>query len=447
MAFFAKRLSDDRITRPSQAEKSDRLVCLGCGDEMVLYDSFETKNGTFVSSHFKHKRDSCGYGGVGSGGESEQHERMKEIALHKLQWEFDLARSTLEQQVGENIADVYARFEDSQHPYGNGIVVEVQYKNDGKDIEAVTENYLKHGYSVCWVWEEQYDGRDVDLFGGQVNTVWPEAVPSMLKWEHGPQHWREPIGPSYPPNVTVPARLPTAWYDEQSHRIWRSQDWYDVFPDASGYESEYSIQDVQDTLEDPGEIEVTLAPEIVAQLEYNRLKDKYAADSIEDLRRTLWNASWHRRFTDDASQYYPDPTPHTSATVHLPTWLADDGVVARESGPQSGCFGIFYEDPTEVTPKPPAKEYLIPESLLEDFADGVDIMAQYPDLAETIDKVVRIVGFNTDNRVQPETARISSIRQIAHNAGVSPDKSQLAITVAIEAGKLEKVDDRIKVND
>ena len=88
---------------------------------------------------------------------------MKAIAAAKLQHRYDVGEIGLslenidvddEKKIGENIANVRAVLSSPHQKYGKGFAIEVQYRNETKDIEDVTENYLKHGYSVIWLYEE-----------------------------------------------------------------------------------------------------------------------------------------------------------------------------------------------------------------------------------------------------------------------------------------------------
>lgn len=240
MAFFAKRKRDNAVVGTTEATGKAEYRCLECGEPMGVWDSFETSNGVFVSRHFKHLGD---LGGC-SGGESARHKQMKAIALHKLQWEFDVAAAGLEETIGAHTADAYVRFTDGHHRYGTGFAVEVQYRNEGKDIEAVTENYLDHQFSVLWLWEEQFEGKDVDLFGGRVETVWPECVPPAREW-HRPKHgyrqirsrWVEAFDEGLP-SSGAPATLPPEWCDEAALDLWRGQRWGDLFPDTLFYRAD-----------------------------------------------------------------------------------------------------------------------------------------------------------------------------------------------------------------
>ena len=131
---------------------------------------------------------------------------MKSIAYVRLEFDFPDASITLESRVGERITDVLVTFDRPREPYGNGIAVEVQYRNHGKDVEDVTAHYLKRDYSVVWLDETDFSEEDVDLSG--VLTVWPCALPDRtgLKGYSDVVRWlRENRSPSVELEVPLPA--------------------------------------------------------------------------------------------------------------------------------------------------------------------------------------------------------------------------------------------------
>lgn len=156
MPFVAER--DGETVVPEEVPDDAHVTCLDCRSELRVRQTHE-RNGTFVARHFWHPNggDSC------SGGESETHRRLKSVVLSKLKHFFPSAEAGLERKIGGYIVDVYLIFEEPRERFGDGVVVEVQHRNTGKDTEAVTENYLKEGYSVCWIAGAELDGKDIDL--------------------------------------------------------------------------------------------------------------------------------------------------------------------------------------------------------------------------------------------------------------------------------------------
>lgn len=156
MPFVAER--DGELVTPEEVADDAICYCRECGDKMLVKNSY-VSGGSFVARHFYHKN---GAGGC-SGGESEVHERLKSIVLSKVKNVFDYADAGVEKRIARNVADVYAVLEERDEKYGQGIVCEVQYRHDAKDIDAATENYLREGYSVCWIEGADIEGKDVDL--------------------------------------------------------------------------------------------------------------------------------------------------------------------------------------------------------------------------------------------------------------------------------------------
>jgi hypothetical protein len=116
------------------------------------------------------------------GGESDTHMMMKQMAMLSLNSRFPNADVTDEVQIGEDhIADVVCTFESPKHPLGNGIVVEAQYKNKGKDFKAAVSDFTANGYSVYWAyWPDfKHDDDWMQIDDERVVPVWPTAAPEV----------------------------------------------------------------------------------------------------------------------------------------------------------------------------------------------------------------------------------------------------------------------------
>lgn len=179
---------------PPQVPDGEIVRCPTCDEEMYVKRS-HYRGDSFVSRHFVHKSESMG-GGSGTGnagggtecpGESEMHHKMKAIAYARLEEEFPDADLELEGHVEGRFADVLLTFPEPQKPHGKGIAVEAQYRNKGKDIDAVTEHYFDHSYSVAWLDEDDFTTHDVDLSG--ILTLWPNALPEP----HARKGYPEPV--------------------------------------------------------------------------------------------------------------------------------------------------------------------------------------------------------------------------------------------------------------
>ncbi|WP_257628741.1 hypothetical protein [Haloplanus salinarum] len=114
--------------------------------------------------HFVHvsSNTSCS-GGIG---ESEIHRKRKSMAISALKQEYDdyvrcgsevpLDVSDSKSNTDERWADVLLEFEGPDDLFGEGIIVEVQYKNEEKDIETTTYDYLTKSFSVFWAYGKDF---------------------------------------------------------------------------------------------------------------------------------------------------------------------------------------------------------------------------------------------------------------------------------------------------
>lgn len=142
-------------------------------------------------------------------GESDEHMKMKSIAYARLEHDFPDATVELESGIDGRIADVLLTFDTPREPYGKGIAIEAQYRNQGKDIEAVTDHYLQRDYSVAWLDEDDFSEYDVDLSG--ILSVWPYALPLRSNMEGYPEVirwlWQEKS-----PSVSVEIPIPGEYW-------------------------------------------------------------------------------------------------------------------------------------------------------------------------------------------------------------------------------------------
>ncbi|RDI71984.1 competence protein CoiA family protein [Halopelagius longus] len=164
---------DGQPLLPVNVDDDETALCPQCDEEMKV------REGERIARHFYHPPEST------CAGESSIHLAMKSIALQKLTTEYDDSTVRVEFRAEDTPrrADVFVEFSEPQHPLGAGIAVEVQYRNDAKDITETTADYLTGGYSVIWLFEENYEGEhpdydDVEL--PQAIPAWPFGVP------HGP---------------------------------------------------------------------------------------------------------------------------------------------------------------------------------------------------------------------------------------------------------------------
>ena len=172
MPFVAIR-EGDRVL-PYEATKADTLICPVCDDEMTFVTSHH-RRGSFVAPHFRHQtNDDCA-------GESAVHLRMKSIAFSKLDEAYPEATVVSEEPVGSRRADILVRFPQPQFPYGHGIAVEVQYRNDSKDLLKTDQDYYDAGYSVLWLTQQHFDEYNVAI--DHIQPVWPNALPQLRGYD------------------------------------------------------------------------------------------------------------------------------------------------------------------------------------------------------------------------------------------------------------------------
>ena len=96
---------------------------------------------------------------------------MKAIAYARPKNDYPEATIELESSLAGRIYDVLLEFPEPCDPYGKGIAVEAQYRNNGKDNEAVVGHYLDQEYSVAWLEEDNSTTHDVDL-----SSILPDAA-------------------------------------------------------------------------------------------------------------------------------------------------------------------------------------------------------------------------------------------------------------------------------
>lgn len=185
---------------PPQVDDGTAVSCPACSRSMAVVKSHK-RGSAFVSRHFRHldpeertefspKRRHGQTAltdltiGQDCPGESDEHLKMKSIAFARLEFDFPDATVELESSVDNRIADVLVTFDDPREPYGNGIAVEVQYRNRGKDIESVTDHYLERGYSVAWLDEVDFSENVVRLACRSIRSSRCRQLMLVGRWGH-----------------------------------------------------------------------------------------------------------------------------------------------------------------------------------------------------------------------------------------------------------------------
>lgn len=238
--------------------------CKECGERMRVWR--EGSDGT--ARHFKHVSEMQGGSGSStvtscSGGESDQHQKWKNFAAERLFEIFgDADETTVEKRLAaphtgkkHRDADAAVIFDERDEQLGLGLAVEVQHKNRDKDIEATTLDYLKQDIAVAWVEADDFWERGCRLNETDFRDRATESVDSILL-DQNPVPWYLHIDAHAEPKLhavrnareelnqddcnhelqerkfSVPAKLPNEVFDDEALRIWRSQEWRDLFNPA-----------------------------------------------------------------------------------------------------------------------------------------------------------------------------------------------------------------------
>lgn len=172
MPFIAVN-EDGQPLLPVNVASTETAICPRCDEQMKV------KDGETIARHFYHPPNTA------CNGESAAHLAMKSIASQKLRTKYKEATVRVEFKTEDTPrrADVFVDFSEPRPLLGAGIAVEVQYRNDAKDITETTADYLRGGISVIWLFEENYEGERPDYDDVELQSpipVWPFAVP------HGP---------------------------------------------------------------------------------------------------------------------------------------------------------------------------------------------------------------------------------------------------------------------
>lgn len=331
MTWTATHAESGEIHFPKQADHTDSYECIDCGEPVQFVRSHERdpqgKSKHRVSAHFRRHQCACGSGdgsisggggggeGGGGTGESELHKRRKRAALQEATERFPAAEYGTEQYIGQKRADAFIEFEDSHQEYGRGLVIEYQHKNENKDIEATQTHFAEHEYTTVWLWEAQFDFSSeipsIDLFGGNVYTPWPDAVPQQEAWtgsreaEYVLQGLISDLPASHGASTNI-VPIPEEFIIDRSVTIYRSQDWDELFepPDVSNLLVEGLV----------GELPVVERPEAhVAGHWYLKTP------------RELWRSTaWSRRFRGSVDVEMPEGTPTLECDIPLLEWITTE---------------------------------------------------------------------------------------------------------------------------
>jgi hypothetical protein len=277
MPWIAERAGEP--IAPHNASSDTSLTCPHCNNPLYVKSSYTKNDGTFVSRHFSHyptpdENASRQPGPGGCTGESDTHQRLKSITLSKLRHRLNEYINSIDTEVtiGERRADLAATFTKelgdlggllpTRGALGTKLAVEVQYRHEQKDKEAVTNHFLNHGYSVLWLEETQFSGKDVKLLHGPGQTWIPIYQhlldPSILNDADTPACWHthhEHLPNSVDTDITTaPAAIPPHWYTTELKQHLATtgsglqyKRWATLFPELA---TQYRRL-AEDALEDP----------------------------------------------------------------------------------------------------------------------------------------------------------------------------------------------------
>jgi hypothetical protein len=153
---------------------------------------------------------------------------MKTVAAMKLREIFPSASVAHEEPIPkiEHTADVLATFESPVFPYGNGIAVEFRPTNDGKQVDAISSEVLRAGYTVYWAYQEDFDGHDMSFREDQLRTPWPHAIPITEDVDGYSEVVQQLLKPDSPGAVEISVPFPDEYL--RAHAL-------EVVPPLRGY--------------------------------------------------------------------------------------------------------------------------------------------------------------------------------------------------------------------
>jgi hypothetical protein len=338
-----KALQDGDPVYPEQIETADaELDCFDCDESVAIRESHK-RNGSFVARHFWHPSgtpDGC----EAVGGESWKHQRMKSIAASKAKRRWPDAIVQLEQQVVDRRADVLVVFSEFHHRYGNGIAIEAQHKHEDKEFEAVEADFQSNRYSVLWLHEEQYHGKDVDLDAGDWAIWWANAVPDRAQWNgyHGIVHW---LRQEQQPSVEREIPFPSEFYEAKLRQAWERgkevrNSWEAVYQRKLGRGSSFLSLSRAPESNDPYVVlskgrgsknEIVHVP--VQLSDENTGKFRTFADSVEGL------ADEHGDFVDEDADDW-----QTEIEVWFETYVQDKSGLLKIKRPPDGTIAFVLKN-------------------------------------------------------------------------------------------------------
>ena len=225
---------------PREVPIREDVECPECGETMRVW----RKSSDGKARHFGHIENFSGGGGGGAAcesvGESQKHRVWKSFAADRLERLFhgNLKDCEMERELAapvsgkdRRVGDAVVEFETPDEQLGNGVVIEVQHRNESKDIYETTADYIAQGFAAVWTSEDDYATdhcrlNEADIRKLACDAVWPEHVPKQREWwgisafDHVEKQWT-----GKPPAVEVHAEIIKDWVLPTPREQWENTPW------------------------------------------------------------------------------------------------------------------------------------------------------------------------------------------------------------------------------
>ena len=216
---------DGETVIPEGVENGTDVTCPECGEQMHPWGP--SVDGR--ARHFQHYSDrEC----ITAGGESATHRKLKSIAVSKLRTVFGERAKRCEPEVVLDASDVseveyrqadaLVEFKQPDHQLVNGLIIEVQYRNENKNKSSVAFDYLAHGYAVVWVTPDDYENNKLKYTEKELRHQARQNVPvnnmTTRKQRNTFDHHTDLIEVDST-DVTVPATLPLEYFEQVARSL------------------------------------------------------------------------------------------------------------------------------------------------------------------------------------------------------------------------------------
>jgi predicted small metal-binding protein len=276
---------DGETVIPEGVENGTDVICPECGEQMHPW-------GPSVDGRARHFQHYSNRQCVTAGGESAVHRKLKSIAVSKLRSIFGEQAAACEPEVtldapksdaADRRADALVRFDERDEQLGNGLIIEVQYKNKGKDRRATERDYLAQDYAVVWVTPYDYEDNELTHTERSLRLrARHAAIEHFHEFVDVPDFYQRPRRRFMDLDLSesaVPATIPADQYDRAARNLWEQQPWESLFSPPTDYLSEIEGKNVP--------VEIDVAPWLDKQfwkenwLEGTNTGPKYAIPCAE----------------------------------------------------------------------------------------------------------------------------------------------------------------------